>query len=68
MIYNYQKRIYEDRLKDVKVKASMRIEALERALNELKLKRVKERERAEMTIAEMESRLLNNVKTLKHMD
>ena len=37
----------------------MRIEALESALIETKLKLQRERERADMTLAELESRMLN---------
>ena len=68
LLLKAQKKMYEGRIKHVKDKTQIRIEALERALNSVKTKRVKDRERAEMKIAEMESRLLNNVKTVKHMD
>ena len=62
------KKMYENRLIDLKNKTSHYIECLENALNYSKQKNVRHRERAEMTIAEMQSRLLNNVKTTKIMD
>jgi len=50
---------YRTRVDGLRAQASMRIEALESALIETKLKLQRERERADMTLAEMESRLLN---------
>ena len=41
----------------------MRIEALENALIETKLKYMNELERAEMRLAEMESKMMNSIKT-----
>ena len=63
-----QKKMYECRIQHLKEKTNTKIEALEQALMKEKFQRRKDRERAQMTIAEMESRLLNNVKTVKHID
>ena len=46
----------------------MRIEALESALIETKIKYQRERDRAEMRLAEMESQLLNKVKSDEEID
>lgn len=50
---------YRTRVDGIRAQTSMRIEALEAALIETKLKLSRERERAEMQLAEMESRVYN---------
>ena len=50
---------YRTRVDGIRAHTSMRIEALESALIETKLRLNRERERAEMTMAEMESRTMN---------
>ena len=50
---------YRTRVDGLRAQASMWIEALESALIETKLKLQRERERADMTLAELESRMLN---------
>lgn len=54
---------YRTRVDGIRAQTSMRIEALESALIECKLRMSRDRERAEMQLAEMESRLFN-----QHMD
>ena len=51
---------YRTRVDGIRAQTSMRIEALESALIETKLRYQRERERADMQLAEMESRLLNS--------
>ena len=50
---------YRTRVDGIRAQTSMKIEALEAALIETKLKLNRERERAEMQLAEMESRVYN---------
>ena len=50
---------YRTRVDGIRAQTSFRIEALESALIETKLRYQRERERAEMQLAEMESRLFN---------
>ena len=50
---------FRNRVDGVRAQTSMRIEALESALIETKLKLNRERERAEMRLSEMESRMFN---------
>ena len=54
---------YRTRVDGIRAQTSMRIEALESALIECKLRMSRDRERADMQLAEMESRLFN-----QHMD
>ena len=53
------KRAYRTRVDGIRAQTSFRIEALESALIETKLKLMRERERSDMRLAEMESRLFN---------
>ena len=50
---------YRTRVDNIRAQTSMRIEALESALIETKLKLQRERERSDMRLAEMESRIFN---------
>jgi len=50
-----KKSVYESRVDGVRKAAAFRIDALETALNETKLKLARERERSEMLLSEMES-------------
>ena len=54
-----RKEQFQTRVDGIRAATSLRIEALESALIETKLKYQKERERAEMRLSEMESQLLN---------
>ena len=54
---------YQSRTDGIRAHASLRIEALESALIETKLKYMNELERAEMRLAEMESKMMNSIKT-----
>lgn len=57
------KKSFRTRVDGIRAQTSFRIEALESALTEVKLKLMRERERADMRLAEMESVLFN-----QHMD
>lgn len=57
-----KKAAFVTRVDAIRNNASFRIQALETALLETKIKYKREMERAEMKLAEMESNLLNNQK------
>ena len=56
------------RVDGIREQASLRIEALESALIETKIRCQRETDRAEMRLAEMESQMLNKVKTDEEID
>ena len=53
------KKAFRTRVDGIRAQTSFRIEALESALTEIKLKLMRERERSDMRLAEMESVLFN---------
>lgn len=55
-------------LNHLKSASLFRIESLELALNEMKLRQNREQERSKMELAEIESRVMNSVKTAAEMD
>ena len=59
---------YQSRTDGIRAHASLRIEALESALIETKLKYMNELERAEMRLAEMESKMMNSIKTEQEVE
>lgn len=61
-------RLYDGKMTQMQQKTSMRIEALESALLQTKIKTNREKEHLNMYIGEMESRLLSNSKSVKQMD
>lgn len=63
-----RKAAFVTRVDAIRSNASFRIQALETALLETKIKYKREQERAEMKLAEMESYLLNNKKEQKFID
>lgn len=63
-----RKEQFQTRVDGIRAATSLRIEALETALIETKLKYQKERERAEMRLSEMESQLLNRKRSEEQID
>jgi len=59
---------HDQKIQDMKDKFAFRIEALENALSETKMKSRRDYERISMHAQEMESRLMNTVKEEKHSD
>lgn len=59
---------FNTRVDGIRAQASFKIEALESALIETKIKYQREMERAEMKLAEMESQMLNKIKTDEDID
>ena len=59
---------FNTRVDGIRAQASFKIEALESALIETKIKYQREMERAEMKLAEMESQMLNKIKTDEEID
>ena len=56
---NFMKNQYRTRVDGIRAQTSLRIEALEAALTECKISMIRERERAEQQLAEMESTVYN---------
>lgn len=56
---------HRSRVDGIRAQTSMRIEALESALIETKLQLNRERERAEMQLADMESKTINDFLSIK---
>ena len=65
---NFMKNQYRTRVDGIRAQTSLRIEALESALTECKISMIRERERAEQQLAEMESTVYNQYLTNQQDD
>ena len=65
---NFMKNQYRTRVDGIRAQTSLRIEALEAALTECKISMIRERERAEQQLAEMESTVYNQYITNQQDD
>ena len=65
---NFMKNQYRTRVDGIRAQTSLRIEALEAALTECKITMIRDRERAEQQLAEMESTVYNQYITNREDD